>query len=349
MDAKITVVVPIYNAEEFLKKCIDSIVNQTMKEIEILLVDDGSTDSSPAICDEYAKNDPRVRVIHKQNGGVCDARNVAMKEIRTEYFTYMDSDDWFPENACERLYLTAKKYNADYVLGAYYCVLPSGIKVKSPYSDDLIVFDHDKIVKKIMNDTLGLTGDRLSTPSFIDSLLTCTSKMFKTEVVIKNNLQWTSRKETYSDCMDFLFRYAYYCENAVYFNEPLYYYRRTNTGSQTAAYRPRTIELWQVELDMVHNFIEEHKLDSLWDAYYSRICFTIIPIGGNAYRMGSKKDAMKEIHRMLDLPMYKEAFKHFSISALPIIYRPLFFFAKHKNYSLFYYMTVIMRKLMSRR
>ena len=105
----LSVIVPIYNSEKYLKRCVDSIVNQELKEIEIILVNDGSTDSSGSICDEYAKIDDRIKVIHKENEGKLMARYSGVKEAQCEYITFVDSDDWIEAN-CYNLFV--KQMNA---------------------------------------------------------------------------------------------------------------------------------------------------------------------------------------------------------------------------------------------
>ncbi len=97
MTELVTVIVPVYNTEQQLERCVRSIQNQTYKTLEILLVDDGSTDRSPQICDELAKDDTRIRVIHKKNGGVSDARNKGLDEAKGKYIVFVDSDDWIEE------------------------------------------------------------------------------------------------------------------------------------------------------------------------------------------------------------------------------------------------------------
>ena len=345
---KLSIIIPIYNAEEYLHECIDSALNQTLSDIEIILVDDGATDSSGQICDAYAEKDSRVRVIHKENGGVCDARNVGMKAVSTEYFTFLESDDWLPEDACEKLWNKHLEHGADFVFGGYYKVSTTGISVKHPLAENEIVFDRNQILNQLLEYVLGLTGARLKTPGNVDSLLTDTAKLYKTSIVRENEIYWISRKEIYSDCLDYILRYAFHCESAVFFDEPIYYYRRTNLGSQTAGYRKDTLKLWLVQFDSLRAFMKENGLENLQDAFYSRVCFSIIPIGGNAYRTGSKKEGMKEVREALDQPIYKEAFAHFNINALPVHFRPLFFFAKHKMYGAFYQMTVVMRKIMNK-
>lgn len=112
---KISIIVPIYNVEKYLEKCINSIINQTYRELEIILVDDGSTDGCPNICDEYKKKDERIKVIHKENGGLSDARNVGIENSTGRYICFIDSDDIISSKFVEILYGLCLEYNADIV------------------------------------------------------------------------------------------------------------------------------------------------------------------------------------------------------------------------------------------
>ena len=103
---KLSVIVPIYNVEQYIHKCVDSILNQNFKDFELILVDDGSPDSCGKICDEYAQKDERVKVIHKVNGGLSDARNFGLEKAKGEYVSFIDSDDWVDEN----IYSESLKY-----------------------------------------------------------------------------------------------------------------------------------------------------------------------------------------------------------------------------------------------
>lgn len=109
----ISIIIPIYNVEKYLRRCIDSVINQTYKNIEILLVDDGSPDSSGEICEQYKKNDDRVYVFHKKNGGLSDARNYGIKYAKGKYITFIDSDDYIAKNYIEYLYTMIVKYHAE--------------------------------------------------------------------------------------------------------------------------------------------------------------------------------------------------------------------------------------------
>ena len=116
---KVSVIVPVYNREKYLHQCMDSIVSQTLKEIEIILVDDGSTDASPAICDEYAAKDLRVKVIHKQNAGMGVAYNTGMAEAKGDYIGFVETDDWIEPEMYEELYNKALEQDVDMVKSLY--------------------------------------------------------------------------------------------------------------------------------------------------------------------------------------------------------------------------------------
>lgn len=115
---KISVIVPIYNVEAYLQKCVDSILRQTYTELEIILVDDGSPDGCPFICDEYKKMDPRIKVIHKSNGGLSDARNAGVRIATGEWLSFVDSDDWLEPDMYEVLLGNAMKHNAKISVGS---------------------------------------------------------------------------------------------------------------------------------------------------------------------------------------------------------------------------------------
>lgn len=113
MSQLITVIIPVYNVEKYIRRCIDSICSQTYREIEIILIDDGSTDASGKMCDEAALFDPRIRVIHKENGGLSDARNAGLDVMQGEYVTFVDSDDFVAKDYIEKLYAAIISGNAD--------------------------------------------------------------------------------------------------------------------------------------------------------------------------------------------------------------------------------------------
>ena len=117
MDIKVSVIVPVYNVEQYLERCLNSLINQTLKDIEIICVNDGSTDSSLSILENFAAQDNRIKIINQSNQGISVGRNNALKIATGEFIGYVDSDDWVSYNFFELLYNNAKKYNADIACG----------------------------------------------------------------------------------------------------------------------------------------------------------------------------------------------------------------------------------------
>lgn len=140
MCGKISVIVPVYNVEEYLKRCVDSILCQTFSDLEIILVDDGSPDNCGAICDEYAKKDERVKVIHKQNGGLSSARNAGLEIASGEYIAFVDSDDWIHPQMCEITYEAITYADADFINFCY--------QIKTDNSEEILGYTNkDDIIK----------------------------------------------------------------------------------------------------------------------------------------------------------------------------------------------------------
>lgn len=130
MDKKeklISVIIPVYNVQEYLIKCIESVINQTYENLEIIIVDDGSTDKSTEICNKVKKNDSRIRVIHKENGGLSDARNVGIDNANGEYISFIDSDDYVDNNYIELLYNAIKQYDADMSIASHRVIYEKNI------------------------------------------------------------------------------------------------------------------------------------------------------------------------------------------------------------------------------
>ena len=130
---KISITVPVYNTSFFLKQCLDSLLNQSLMNIEFIIVDDGSTDSSGLICDEYAKKDPRFKVIHKENGGLASARQIGLENAKGDYIIVCDSDDWVEPDMYEKLYKKAIETDADIVTCGYFAEYSDGRSVPIQY------------------------------------------------------------------------------------------------------------------------------------------------------------------------------------------------------------------------
>ena len=139
MPPTVTIIVPIYNAEKHLPRCIDSILSQEYTDFELLLVNDGSTDSSGDICDGYAEKDSRIQVIHKENTGVSDSRNLAIDRARGTYLQFLDSDDWITPDATKLFVGAAEEHRCDLVIADFYRVVGERLSQKGDIEEDSVM------------------------------------------------------------------------------------------------------------------------------------------------------------------------------------------------------------------
>lgn len=205
----ISIIVPVYNVEKYIEQCLESLINQSYRNLEILLIDDGSTDKSGEICDNYSEKDNRIRVIHKTNGGLSDARNTGLDIARGAYIGFVDSDDYIALEMYEQLYKLCEKYNAD--LAAARFIEFDGTRL------DNLDFTNDIVVLK-NNEMLGLHikgyGDYEVSFSVWD-------RLYRKDIIGKIRFP---KGRCYEDIMftTQIFARAKLC---VYFDKPLYYYR----------------------------------------------------------------------------------------------------------------------------
>ena len=158
MSVKISVIVPVYNAASTLRKCVDSLLAQTLNDFEVLLVDDGSTDESSTICDEYAGKNSRVKAFHKANGGVSSARQFGIDHAQGEYTIHADTDDWVEPEMLEDLYKKAKETDADMVICDFYENTYKGQRVVCQKPTSL---QHDIVLKELFGHLMGSTWNKL--------------------------------------------------------------------------------------------------------------------------------------------------------------------------------------------
>ena len=194
-NPKVSVVVPVYNVEKYLKRCLNSLVNQTLKDIEIVIIDDGSTDNSPNICDEYAKQDQRIKVIHKDNQGLGFARNTGLKEVSGEYVGFVDSDDFVEVDTYEKLYTLAKKENVDMITCNYFSFNSTNKEKQRvcTISDNKIVLGED--LKKLACQLVGKDPRKNED----DIGMSVWKNLYSTKFLKENNYNFCSEREFVSE------------------------------------------------------------------------------------------------------------------------------------------------------
>ena len=214
MDKTVTVAVPIYNVEPYLQSCVDSVLAQTYTAIEVLLVDDGSTDRSGAICDRYAAQDSRVRVLHQANSGVSAARNAAVECARGEYLLFVDSDDMLETDAIETMVQAAERSGADLVAANMRSFSEAGVLKEHvmPIRDGVLDFATADL-RRIR----AMMGAQLS--------IFCLANLYRTALIRQYGLRFEDMRKVHSE--DQLFNYCYFLvmRRAAFVHRSLYRYR----------------------------------------------------------------------------------------------------------------------------
>ncbi|WP_409303494.1 glycosyltransferase family 2 protein [Peribacillus sp. SCS-155] len=195
----ISIIIPVFNAEKYIAKCLDSVINQTYKDIEIILVNDGSTDSSGSICDAYAKRDDRVIVLHQENGGVSSARNNGLKIAKGKYIGFVDPDDWISHNMYSNLYQLMIEYNADISVCGYIMETIDSKPLNQTTQVNIIEYNREEALNNILDGFQGFACNKLfsadlikNTPSVIfdldihygEDLLFCCEIILKSKKII---------------------------------------------------------------------------------------------------------------------------------------------------------------------
>lgn len=270
-DTLISVIIPVYNVEKYLECCLKSVVNQTYPFIEIILVDDGSIDSSGRICDNFAKKDERLRVIHKENGGPVSARNTGLRAARGKYICYVDSDDWMEPDMLERLFKTMLEENTDIVMCGYYEATGSQSK---PVYHGLTPgrYDKEALIKNVYPNMM--VNKRFFEWGIIPGLV---AKLFKRKAIEQCQLEEDERIKMGDDAA--CVYPALLLSNSIYImKECLYHYRQVLTSLVRGnvnpdAEREQYQVMYQYTRDKLLKLCNIYDCVEQWDKYVLFLMF----------------------------------------------------------------------------
>ena len=249
MKPLVSVIIPVYNTEKYLKECLDSVISQTLKDIEIICINDGSTDNSVDILKEYAKNDIRIKIVNQQNGGRSVARNSGLQVACGKYIMFCDSDDQYKQNMCETLYNLIKKNKTD--------IACCEIAVNYECDHNLQESDKDYYALKFEGKKECTTGDLLK----IDGSV-C-NKIFSKKIIDKFNIKFPEGL-VYEDTA-FFFMYYSICQNAYFIKQPLYIYIRHEGSIMNETFKGSEKAIDHIKImDAVYSHLINSKI---WDKY----------------------------------------------------------------------------------
>lgn len=240
MNPQISIITPVYNVEQYIEKCIDSILAQTFTDFELILVDDGTKDDSGVICDRYAEQDNRIRVIHKQNGGLSSARNAGLDIARGEYIGFIDSDDWIDKDMFSILHKNAITTNADIAVCNIEIITQSEMRQNSCKEHTDILFDRDQAMNELYN----------------NSKLTYSAcnKLYKK--FLFNNQRY--KEGIIFEDMDASYKIINMASKVHYTSKPLYFYRYNDSSILRKEFDKRLLIEFEIKTDMYNFYLEQY-------------------------------------------------------------------------------------------
>lgn len=328
-EIKVSVIIPIYNVEPYLHECVDSVLAQTYKNIEVLLVDDGSPDGCPTLCDDYAKKDARVRAIHKENGGLSSARECGLWNANGEYILVVDGDDSIDADTVEECLGFAERHGADCVMFGYVREYPTNSFETHLFDGDLVC-DCEESEKLIHRRIVGPVGEELREPHKVDSFSAMCMKLYKTEAARRGRIVSERRVGTSEDTVFNL--YALDGCRIAYLDRCFYHYRKTHAASITARYKSDLAEKWDVLYDVISDYISSHaRREEYTEPFYNRVACGMIGLGLNETADGASCGTVSHrLRRILERPLYREAFSRIDTSYCGARWKLFFFLCRHR-------------------
>lgn len=264
-----SIVTPVYNSAQWIDQCVQSVINQSYDNFELILVDDGSNDQSKTICMEYAKKDARIVFIESCHLGVSQSRNIALRHATGKYVLFLDSDDWLDISALENLIAIYNSSMPDFIIFDYVLVQKTGKAI------------HNKRImpgKQMVNRSvfIDIYFRKLVEQNYHPYLC---DKVYVLDIIKKNNIIF-EESISYGEDWLFVVNYCRYVHNAFFSNEKLYYYRRTNTNSLSQRFIPNSfnsVVLWEYSIKQM--LVNEYKFSfsqSTYDLFISRILICVL-------------------------------------------------------------------------
>ena len=287
MDKLVSIIIPVYNVEMYLAECIESVLKQTYQNLEILLIDDGSTDNSGKICDEYAKKDKRIKIIHKENGGVSSARNKGLDIAQGEYITFIDADDFVAENYVQALYKNLKENDSDLSFCKYSYFKDNNFKpCKEIFPNKIIVNKASKEFLDFLtrfisykNNFMGSSCRILSRKENIGTI------RFNQEVKIAEDLLFVLKIILNADSLSFAKECLYFYR--VNHQSASYTYKKDYLINQLVLYK---------EIKSIYQFLKDRKINRLLNIYGANLCHSSFS-NEIKFKQKNRRNNIKEIRK----------------------------------------------------
>ena len=307
MKPKVSIIVPVYKTRETLEKCVNSLLNQTLQEIEIILVDDGSPDESGEMCDSFCK-DPRVHVVHKENGGLSSARNAGLRIASGDYIGFVDSDDYVHSEMFYKLYDRIKTDGSDICICSHYTADSAGNIVEHHFKNMPKVLNCSEILKMLILPMIGITPG--TTEKEIEGFV-CRN-LYRKKLI--SDYEFKSEREFFAEDVISAMELYKECERITVLDECLYYYKY-NGESLSNTYRPQVYKLLNNLLEWEEAYLKKEQLfeqekQRLFSTGVKFLIFSIQNIKkGN---LGEKRE-QEEVKNVLEQSMIRESIININI------------------------------------
>lgn len=326
----ISIIVPVYNTAPYLPQCLDSLVNQTYRDIEIICVNDGSTDNSPDILKAYAERDSRILVIHQENLGLSGARNKGLESARGEWVMFVDSDDWIGTDCCKTL-LSHTDKQTDVCLFSYIREFANQSFPQYLFSDKKMVYQGSSI-HWLYARLIAPNDQELRLPGKIDSLSTAWGKLYKTSLIKEHGLRFVPVRQIGTEDLLFNVYYSTWVKKAIYLPDLFYHYRKNNITSLTKLYKPHLTEQWNLLFRLIEEWITPLHREDLEKALTYRRALSLIGQGLNI--TFSPVSFMKQhgaLSAILSSHEYRTSIRQLPMNYFPIHWRLFFEMARFRS------------------
>jgi glycosyltransferase involved in cell wall biosynthesis len=345
MKPAVSIIVPIYNVENYLSRCIDSLLCQTLENIEIILIDDGSTDQSGRYADEYSERDARIQVIHKENGGLSSARNAGLEVARGEYVGFVDSDDWVKNNMFEKLYNAAVHYRSGVAMAGFYRVNETGETEENLTILNQLCYEDNQVIDDIL---IPMIGSDSQAKDDISIHMCVWKNIYQREVLEKNQIRFLSERQYISEDIIFNIDVFTKIKRASIVNSSLYYYS-INIQSLTQVYKSDRYEKECILYEYLKYKLREVGLLEKSDvrlkrAFIGRLRNCIIKEARDNKRQ-SVINRIQNIRKITMSPLLIEAFEKYPISNYSLKLRVVSYFMKYHLAMLLFLVSVFRKRI----
>lgn len=307
----ISIIVPVYNSELYLRDCLDSILGQSYTTFEVLIIDDGSTDQSPQICDEYMRKDKRVKVLHKKNGGVSSARNLGLELCAGEFLTFIDSDDWIDKDYCKIL-IEAIDENVDFVIARTISVATDNYKIDDGYGVKGNITLQTVTEKEQLYQSIFIDNPHIVT---IPHVSTCSAKLFRTNLIREKSLKYCEQLSLYEDAL-FNMSMIHSARCVKILDSKIYFYR-LHKNSSSNSFRIHVVDEYEAVYMALKDFEKQNGYDfTKYSSYFKikNLNTMVINIVNSDMSFSKKNNMIRHICR---LEPYRNASDSVGLSLLP--------------------------------